>query len=324
MDQSIRPPYSGRKKDAASVMSVITSKDSRTFKELQRLTQKKYRDREGVFIAEGPNIVGEALSTDDIEVVRVFAREGSGYESFQDDVTVLSADLFDRVSDTMTSQGVLAVIRKPGRGSLSEVLRHSSAAIKTQSARHAAAAGGGTGSAATDEARAEGRGDVVVLDRLQDPGNIGTIIRTAEGAGISAVIIIKGTCDPFSPKVVRACAGSILRMPIAFAGSAEELIDIAHDTGYKLAVTDVESGVPYYDAGLSRRAPKEDVPEDDREADSEGRLPIALVIGNEGNGVSEALRSAADILVNIPMRGKLESLNASVAAALLMYEMSRP
>lgn len=254
-------------------MSVITSRESRQFKELAKLTQKKYRDREGVFIAEGPNVVGEALSSEGIEVLRVFAREGSGYERFAGDVTVLAADLFDRVSDTMTSQGILAVIRKPGH----DVIKASSAC------------------------------GIIVLDRLQDPGNIGTIIRTAEGAGISEIVVIKGTCDPYSPKVVRACAGSILRMPIAFCDSAEEFIDIAKDAGYRLAVTDVENGVPYYDAGLSGQ-----------------ETPVALVIGNEGNGVSDTFRGAADILVNIPMHGKLESLNASVAAALLMYEMNRP
>ena len=99
-------------------MSVITSKDSRTFKELQRLTQKKYRDREGLFIAENPKVVGEALSQDGIDVLRVIAREGSGYESFTDGTVTLSAELFDRVSDTMTSQGVLAVVKKPDRGDI--------------------------------------------------------------------------------------------------------------------------------------------------------------------------------------------------------------
>ena len=257
-------------------MSVITSKDSRTFKELQRLTQKKYRDREGLFIAENPKVVGEALSQDGIDVLRVIAREGSGYESFTDGTVTLSAELFDRVSDTMTSQGILAVVKKPDRGDIKALLDGS---------------------------------DIIVLDRLQDPGNIGTIIRTAEGAGISAAVFIKGTCDPFSPKVVRACAGSIFRMPIVFCDSTEEFISIAKECGYRLAVTDVDRGVPYYEAGLSHAGESS---------------PIALVIGNEGNGVSDTFRDAADILVNIPMHGKLESLNASVAAALLMYEMGRP
>lgn len=273
-------------------MSVITSKESKTFKELQRLTQKKYRDREGLFIAEGPNVVGEAIDQDEIDVLRIFAREGSGYEDYTDNTVVLSDKLFDTVSDTVTSQGVIAVVRKPDRGTAADVMQRLSDGIKTS-------------------------GDVIVLDRLQDPGNIGTILRTAEGAGIKAAIFIKGTCDPFSPKVVRACAGSILRMPIVFCDTAEEFIKIAADTGCKLAVTDVRNGVPYYRAGLSRAV-------ETPEKGTAERSPIALVIGNEGNGVSDTFLKAADILVNIPMHGKLESLNASVAAALLMYEMSRP
>ena len=287
-------------------MSVITSKESKTFKELQRLTQKKYRDREGLFIAEGPNVVGEALDhealdQDEIEVMRVFAREGSGYEGYTDNTVVLSDKLFDTVSDTVTSQGVIAVVRKPDRGSAEDVLRRAADGTKV--------------SGASDGIKTSG--DVIVLDRLQDPGNIGTILRTAEGAGIKAAIFIKGTCDPFSPKVVRACAGSILRMPIVFCDTAEEFIKIAADTGCKLAVTDVRNGVPYYRAGLSRAV-------ETPEKGTAERSPIALVIGNEGNGVSDTFLKAADILVNIPMHGKLESLNASVAAALLMYEMSRP
>ena len=271
-------------------MSVITSRDSKTFRELQRLTQKKYRDRWGLFIAEGPNVAGEALSQDGIEVLRVFAREGSGYEGLAPETVVLSPDLFDRVSDTVTSQGVIAVVRKPDHGSAEDLLRHAAGGIKASGVSDAL-------------------GDVIVLDRLQDPGNIGTILRTAEGAGIRAAVFIKGTCDPFSPKVVRACAGSILRMPIAFCDSAEDFIKTSLDSGFRLAVTDVRNGVPYYEAGLSRK---------DR------KVPIAMVIGNEGNGVSDTFLNAADILVNIPMHGKLESLNASVAAALLMYEMARP
>ncbi len=310
-------------------MGVITSRDSRTFKELQRLTQKKYRDREGLFLAEGPNITGEALGEDGIDVVRLIVRQGSGYEPLYGGAAVLSAELFDSVSDTITSQGIMAVIRRPDRGGITDLLRGASSGSGSDtSCGGDAPAGGG--------ACAAGR-DVIVLDRLQDPGNIGTIIRTAEGAGIGAAVFIKGTCDPYSPKVVRACAGSILRMPITFCESAEEFIRAAREAGYRLAVTDVRNGVPYYESGLSGclrdGAPGPDskecgMPEEepsDRETGApRRRQPVALVIGNEGNGVSDTFLDAADILVNIPMRGKLESLNASVAAALLMYEMARP
>ena len=259
-------------------MEVITSKESRTFKELSRLTQKKYRDRLSKFIAEGPNVIGEAVTQFPDLVDSVFAMEGSGYESFTSGTVVLSEQLFARITDTVTSQGLIAVIGKPDRGDARDAF-----------------------SSFAEE------GNVVVLDRLQDPGNIGTIVRTAEGAGISAIAIIKGTCDPFSPKVVRACAGSVLRVPLLFFDSAEELISAAKEMKIRLAVTDVKSGTPYY--SLSK---------------AEHKNKTALVIGNEGNGVSQEFLDSADIRVNIPMAGKLESLNASVAAALLMYEMERP
>ena len=258
-------------------MKVITSKENRIFRDLEKLSMKKYRDREGVFLAEGPNIIQEAASQEGIEVTGIFAREGSGLETFSEDTIVLKDDLFDRVSDQVSSQGLIAVVRKPDRGDKKEALK-----------------------------RAAEEGAFAVLDRLQDPGNIGTIIRTAEGAGMSAVLVIKGTCDPFSPKVVRACAGSILRVPVIFFDSAEEFIEDAKEEGVRIAVTDVERGVPYYSAGLP------------------GKKKTALVIGNEGRGVSREFRDAAEILVNIPMKGKLESLNAGVAAALLMYETGRP
>ncbi|MBR3147390.1 MAG: RNA methyltransferase [Eubacterium sp.] len=258
-------------------MKVITSRENRLFRDLSRLSLRKYRDRMGKFLAEGPNIVSEALESDGVTVDNVFARSGSGYETFTDDTIVLSEELFDSVSETMASQGVIAVIDKPDRGRPEEALE-----------------------------RAAQAGNVLVLDRLQDPGNIGTVIRTAEGAGMSACVFIKGTCDPFSPKVVRACAGSILRMPLIFFDSAGSFIEEAERSGLVTAVTDVVNGRPYYDAGLS------------------GGPHVALVIGNEGNGVSEIFRSEADILLNIPMKGKLESLNAGIAAALLMYELARP
>lgn len=255
-------------------MGVITSKENRIYKDLVKLLKKKYRDREGLYIMEGPSPVKEALRDAPSEVRSVVVREGT--EAPRDkDVTVLSSELFDRLADTSTSQGILAVIKK------------------------------------NEEDPFEGfrklteKGSVVILDRLQDPGNVGTIIRTAEGAGMAGVIIVKGTADPFSPKVVRSCAGSIVRMPVIAFDSAREVIEASKEAGVDLVVTDVASGKPYTEAIGSR-----------------GKN-LGIVIGNEGEGVSEEFRKSAGVLVTIPMEGKLESLNASVAAALLMYESNR-
>ena len=133
--------------------------------------------------------------------------------------------------------------------------------------------------------------NILVLDRIQDPGNMGTMIRTAVAAGYGMIIAAKGTVDVYSPKVLRATAGMIFEIPIVYADSTEELADVLRASGRKIAVTDPAGG--------------------------------ALVIGNEGNGVSDEVMALADIRVTLPMKGSIESLNAAVSAAILMYEAVR-
>ena len=145
--------------------------------------------------------------------------------------------------------------------------------------------------------------NILVLDRIQDPGNMGTMIRTAVAAGYGMIIAAKGTVDVYSPKVLRATAGMIFEIPIVYADSTEELADVLRASGRKIAVTDPAGGRPYYEEDLSRNT--------------------ALVIGNEGNGVSDEVMALADIRVTLPMKGSIESLNAAVSAAILMYEAVR-
>lgn len=140
---------------------------------------------------------------------------------------------------------------------------------------------------------------MLILDRLQDPGNIGTMIRTAEAAGYSAIIAIKGTGDVTSPKVVRAAAGSVLRMPFFLAGSAGEAAEIVKSAGKKLVGTCITEAVPFYEVDMSSNT--------------------ALIIGNEGNGMSDEFAALADTNIMIPMKGQIESLNAAVAAGIIMY-----
>ena len=257
------------------MMKVIESKDNRIFKACQKLLQKKYRDREGRYLIEGPNLLGEAPDAE-VEYILISEDRQSAYPEFltgDGRTCIVSSSLFSRLAQTETSQGIAAVVRRRvwSGEELAEVC--------------------GPGA------------NLVVLDRLQDPGNIGTIIRTAEGAGYSAVITIKGTADVFSPKTIRAAAGTVFRIPIVQVGDNRELKALAERLGKKLTVTSLESDNDYFDADLS--------------ADT------ALVIGNEGGGVSAELAEMADIKVKIPMQGKLESLNASVAAGILMYEAQR-
>ena len=142
-----------------------------------------------------------------------------------------------------------------------------------------------------------------MLDRLQDPGNIGTILRTADAAGYGLAVIMKGTVDIFSPKVVRAATGSLFRMPVVFMDSISELVDFSRAAGRKLVATCLNAQSYYFDEDLSEN--------------------IALIIGNEGNGISKELMESSDIRIKIPMHGNIESLNASVAAGILMYESVR-
>ena len=275
-------------------MITVTSKNNQLFKECRKLAQKKYRDLSGKFLAEGEILVCEAFSCN-LDIDALIVREGAQYtdiNDFDEGLTarlgtdaagrlsgqigkafVFSPELFGEICQTETSQGIIAVVNKR------ELSRE-------------------------DFISRIGPGDdILIMDRLQDPGNIGTILRTAEGAGYSACVAVKGTGDIYSPKVLRAGAGSIFRLPVIYVDDGEAAASLASDAGKRLAVTCVDGGVPYYMQDLSG--------------------DVALVIGNEGGGVSDVLMDCADIKITIPMSGELESLNAAVAAAILMFERVR-
>lgn len=251
----------------------IKSKDNRIYKECQKLGQKKYRDQEGLYLIEGPNLIEEAV-LNRADILYVISDSSKEWREIPGaDNYIMDHRLFEKISQTETSQGILAAVKK--RVYNQEQLM---SAVK------------------------EG-GNVLVLDRLQDPGNIGTIIRTAEGAGYSAIVAVKGTADIYSPKTVRAAAGSVFRIPIIHVEDNRELRGFADRFGKKLVVTSLDTDNYYYDVDLKK--------------------DTALVIGNEGNGVSPELIEMADVKIKIPMSGRLESLNASVAAGILMYEAAR-
>ncbi|MCQ2545241.1 MAG: RNA methyltransferase [Clostridia bacterium] len=249
-------------------MKKITSRSNEIFKSALKLTRKKYRDLEGKYLLEGIKPLKDALAQQ-IAVDCIFFREGveNGIGVISDDIRVIELEksLFDELSDTENSQGVIAVVeKKPQRcfGFTSP-------------------------------------GTVVILDRLQDPGNLGTIIRTAEAAGAAGIIAVKGTGDMYSPKVCRSAAGSLLRMPVVEGLDTKAAVKICREAGKKIAISCMEGAVDYRDAALDENT--------------------AIVIGNEGQGVSEEFMELADIKVKIPMKGEIESLNAAVAAGILMY-----
>lgn len=264
-------------------MKLITSGDNQIYRAAALLKQKKYRDEQNQYLIEGPNLIREAQQnggmierilrsedfTEDLMIREAIAPTLADLET-----VVLSPALFRKLSDTETPQGILAVVKKPEY--------------------------------TEDEFFATGRNgsaNVLVLDRLQDPGNIGTILRTADAAGYLGAILMKGTADIYSPKIVRAAAGSLFRLPFLFADDPGEVIQLLKRHGKTIVSTSPAGSKDYYDADLREHA--------------------AVVIGNEGNGVCKEFLEEADILVRIPMEGTIESLNAAVSAGILMYESVR-
>lgn len=261
----------------------ITSKDNAIFKLIKSLKVKKNRIREALFVVEGPKQVIEAGSSRygiRYLVVRrdrldFFKNDGFFEEIPATKVEIISMDesLFRQIADTENSQGILAVLSYEMLSG-EDLMRQISA-----------------------------DSNVLVLDRLQDPGNIGTLVRTAEGAGFKGVVLLKGSGDVFSPKAIRAGGGATLRMPVTMLDDAYSLRELSDRFSKRLVVTDVSSGLAYYDVDLSEN--------------------VFLVMGNEGRGVSKEVLDLADVRINIPTDGLLESLNVATAGAVLMMDSLR-
>lgn len=146
-------------------------------------------------------------------------------------------------------------------------------------------------------------GTVLVLDRVADPGNVGTLIRTAEAAGIAAVVLLAGCADAYAPKTVRSTMGSLLRMPVVCDMPEAEFTGWAHKNNYEIMVTCLDGAQNLYEAEFGART--------------------AIVVGSEAYGASESLKAAAAKRVFIPMQGRAESLNAAVAGGIVMFEAMR-
>ncbi|MCR5691803.1 MAG: RNA methyltransferase [Eubacterium sp.] len=247
-----------------------------------------FRRKESTFICEGWKMTGEALARGLAKKLyigeknqenwreRLMETNGTIGEEVAKNmvstpVEIVSDKVFSQLSDTVTPQGVLALVEMPSYDR-EEILRD-------------------------PEAR------LICLEDIQDPGNLGTIMRTAEGAGMTALVMTQNTVDLFNPKVVRATMGGLFRLPFY----------VCQDM-----TTEVESlkkaGFTSYAAHLKGRR-------DFKEEAYQGKT--AILIGNEAKGLQEATAKAADCLVKIPMEGQLESLNAAVSAALFMYEVHR-
>ncbi len=252
-------------------MITIISQDNKIYRMCIQLGQKKYRDRLGLYIVEGEKMVREAIQSGQAKTVVMRDDFKGTFDRENATFVFMTGSLFSKIAQTETSQGIMGIIEIPHFDKTNF--------LKAISAKNA---------------------KVLVLDRLQDPGNIGTIIRTADAAGYAGMIVMKGSGDIFSPKVIRAASGSLMRMPFFKAESEDEALSILSEANKAIIGTTPEKGVAY------------------NKTDWTGG--IALLIGNEGNGLSETFKAATIRNVTIPMSKDVDSLNAAVAAGILIYE----
>lgn len=245
---------------------------------VQWQTKAKERRKDGIFLVEGFKMYEEAPT----EVIReVYVSEDALEKALaQPDVKskldktgyeVVVGDVFRKMSDTQTPQGILCVVERPQY--------------------------------CLEDMTAKEKPLLVVLENLQDPGNLGTIVRTGEGAGITGVIMSNQTVDIYNPKTIRATMGSIYRVPFIYVESVSETVEMLRQKGIRTYAAHL-AGKDYYDSFDFREG-------------------TAFLIGNEGNGLSKEVADTADAYLKIPMEGQVESLNAAIATSLLMYEAHR-
>lgn len=257
---------------------MIESRSNGQIKKIQKLKKSaRFRRQEKTFIAEGIKMVEEAAEYDKLLSVYVSETAKQEYISRLSHkikgslLEWVSAPVFQEISDTATPQGVLALVQMP-EYERETLIREKEAAF-------------------------------VCLEDIQDPGNLGTIMRTAEGAGMSAVVLSKGCVDLFNPKVVRATMGAMYRMPFYITDDMTTEVESLRKAGFTMYATRLDADRDYTACAY------------------EGN--VGILIGNEANGLKPETSEMADYGVRIPMEGKLESLNAAVSAALLMYEVHR-
>jgi TrmH family RNA methyltransferase len=257
--------------------------------------QKSSKDRreEGVFIAEGIKMYREAPA----ELLReVYLTEDALKEVGEPSVPyyVLEPSVFAKISDTQTPQGVLSVLKRPEH-SFEEVIGEG----KTGADVNGPDAGG---SNAGNPERTEAP-LLLVLENLQDPGNLGTIFRVGEAAGVTGFVMSKGCVDIYNPKVIRSTMGSIYRMKFVTVPDILEAVKTIKAKGIETYAAHLQGSAIFTDYDYKK--------------------PTAFFIGNEGNGLSDEITALADKRLFIPMEGSVESLNAGIAAAVLSYEAHR-
>lgn len=249
----------------------ITSKENELVKHIRKLREKKYRDIAGEFIVEGNKMIEEAVRENaKIKMIVVCEELNQNpipkeilYKIAKEKIIYVSNNVFKVLTDVNTPQGILAVIEKNNN-------------IQIDFSKEL----------------------YLILDNIQDPGNMGTILRTADSIALTQIIVPKGSADCYNPKVVRSTMGAIFRVNVIEVENLEKTIKELKKHKIQILATDLKTEYSIYDVNYKKSA---------------------IVIGNEGNGVSKEVLDLADKRIKIPMPGKAESLNAAVATGIILY-----
>ncbi len=258
-------------------MQIITSKENEMIKNIKKLKEKKYRDQEHKFLVEGIKMVKEALEEkeqiDKIVVCEDCINDNTIdqellYEIAKQDCIYVTEKVFQSITEVTNPQGILAVLKKENG----------------------------------EEQISYNEDIIVVLDGIQDPGNLGTILRTIDSIGLTQVILSEKTADPYNPKVVRSTMGAIYRVNMIRSQNIIETLKNIKKHQYEIVATSLQTEKSIYDINYEKKV---------------------IVVGNEANGVSKEILELANQKVKIPMPGKAESLNVAVATGIILYEYVR-
>ena len=252
----------------------IQSKDNKTIKHIISLQQRKYRQKFGEYTVEGIRAVTDIGKKHFLRSILIRESKRSELEPLVQkgftvsSVYVVQDPIFDKIEHSVNGQGILGIAKKCVNDLHSLIVED---------------------------------GLYVALDGVQDPGNLGTIIRTAVAAGAKGIFLLKGTVDPYNEKCVRSTMSALCNIPIFEDVTLSEFYDFIKDNTIKTYVTSLENAKPYHTISYAKRT--------------------MIILGNEGNGVSREIIEMCDQAITIPMYGDIESLNVSIAAALCMYKV---
>lgn len=257
---------------------VITSKDNEIVKHIKKLKEKKFRDEYNEFIIEGIKLLEEAI-TENVNIKQIIIcddcknqgaiKQDLLYEIAKYNCIYVAEKIFDMLTNVVTHQGIMAIIEKPN-------LKENKIDYEEK--------------------------NFLILDDIQDPGNIGTILRTVDSLNIKQIIVSENTADVYNPKVVRSTMGAIFRVKIIESEDLVKTVKEMKKHKIKIYATDLNTNKKMYDMKEEKKA---------------------IIIGNEANGVSIKMLQNADERIKIPMLGKTESLNAAVATSVILYEVYR-